>query len=229
MFFAFPPLMFGLSELDIRGRVRDASQGWYHQTIQKPDENNAATRTGWHWKVPRAPSSRTISRLALTITFLLILTSLAQLRAHRRIIEVGVRLLAPDHAAQDSSDVSWNRFAYCQYVTNPDYLCNSLMVFEALHRLGSKADRLMMYPNYWNIDSDNLSTEAKLLLQARDAYDVHLAPVEVLHEAGDDTWADSFTKLLAFNQTQYARVISLDSDANVLKVGLQQRPCLLQC
>lgn len=32
-----------------------------------------------------------------------------------------------------------------------------------------------------------------------------------------DTWADSYTKLLAFNQTQYSRVLSLDSDSTILK------------
>lgn len=31
------------------------------------------------------------------------------------------------------------------------------------------------------------------------------------------TWADSYTKLLAFNQTQYDRVLSLDSDSTVLQ------------
>lgn len=31
------------------------------------------------------------------------------------------------------------------------------------------------------------------------------------------TWAESFTKLLAFNQTQYERVLSLDSDGMVLQ------------
>ena len=31
------------------------------------------------------------------------------------------------------------------------------------------------------------------------------------------TWADSYTKLLAFNQTQYDRVLSLDSDTTVLQ------------
>lgn len=34
-------------------------------------------------------------------------------------------------------------------------------------------------------------------------------------EAG--TWAESFTKLLAFNQTQYKRVLNLDSDSTVLQ------------
>jgi alpha-N-acetylglucosamine transferase len=31
------------------------------------------------------------------------------------------------------------------------------------------------------------------------------------------TWADSYTKLLAFNQTQYDRVLSLDSDSTILQ------------
>lgn len=32
-----------------------------------------------------------------------------------------------------------------------------------------------------------------------------------------DTWANSYTKLLAFNQTQYERVIAIDSDTTLLK------------
>jgi alpha-N-acetylglucosamine transferase len=31
------------------------------------------------------------------------------------------------------------------------------------------------------------------------------------------TWAESFTKLLAFNQTQYERVLSLDSDSTIMQ------------
>ena len=36
--------------------------------------------------------------------------------------------------------------------------------------------------------------------------------------AGKATWTESYTKLLAFNQTQYDRVLSLDSDSTVLQV-----------
>jgi alpha-N-acetylglucosamine transferase len=110
-----------------------------------------------------------------------------------------------------------SRFAYCQYVTNRDYLCNSLMIFESLSRYGSRADLLLMYPQHWDIRSS--SVEAHLLRKARRDYEVKLIPIQIQHFDGENTWADSFTKLLAFNQTQYERVISLDSDANVLKVG----------
>ncbi|KAH7159625.1 nucleotide-diphospho-sugar transferase [Dactylonectria estremocensis] len=117
-------------------------------------------------------------------------------------------------------DVHWSRFAYTQYVTSSEYLCNSVMMFEALHRLKSKADRLMMYPSYI---LDPAATQAhshdgRLLLKARDEYDVKLMPIEIQHREGADiTWADSFTKLLAFNQTQYERVLSLDSDGVILQ------------
>ncbi|KAF5643222.1 glucose n-acetyltransferase 1 [Fusarium sp. NRRL 52700] len=114
----------------------------------------------------------------------------------------------------------WSRFAYIQYVTNEDYLCNSVMIFEALHRLGSKADRLLMYPQEMlDPEAEHASSHGgKLLIRARDEYNVTLQPIEIQHRDGqDETWADSFTKLLAFNQTQYERVLSLDSDSTVLQ------------
>lgn len=90
------------------------------------------------------------------------------------------------------------------------------MIFESLHRLGSRAERLMMYPGEWSIMSE--SSDAALLRKARDEYNVKLQPVHIQTLEGNITWSESFTKLLAFNQTQYQRVISLDSDANVLQV-----------
>ncbi|THZ18689.1 nucleotide-diphospho-sugar transferase [Aureobasidium pullulans] len=112
--------------------------------------------------------------------------------------------------------INWSKYAYTQYVTDPTYLCNSLMIFETLHRLGSKADRLMMYPEQWSAESN--TSEAGLLRKARDEYNVKLQPVQVKRFENDgSTWAESFTKLFAFNQTQYQRVISLDSDATVLQ------------
>ncbi|KAF2726178.1 glycosyltransferase family 8 protein [Polychaeton citri CBS 116435] len=121
-----------------------------------------------------------------------------------------------DHTASYGSDpIDWSQYAYCQYVTNEDYLCNSLMIFESLTRLGAKASKVMMYPYEWDLSAGD--SKAQLLLQARDRYGVALSPVEVQHFEGEPTWADSFTKLLAFNQTQYKRVLSLDSDSTVLQ------------
>ncbi|KAH7316694.1 nucleotide-diphospho-sugar transferase, partial [Stachybotrys elegans] len=120
-----------------------------------------------------------------------------------------------------ADDVDWSRFAYTQYVTNKKYLCNSVMLFETLQRLGSKASRVMMYPSYMLPDptsKEGQNREAKLIITARDSYGVELVPIQIQHrEERDETWADSFTKLLAFNQTQYERVLALDSDSVVLQ------------
>ncbi|KAF4990191.1 hypothetical protein FGRMN_8612 [Fusarium graminum] len=116
--------------------------------------------------------------------------------------------------------VDWAKFAYIQYVTNEDYLCNSVMAFETLDRLRSRADRVMMYPGEMLApDAEESDTIAgQLLIKARDEYNVKLQPIEIQRREGDDlTWAESFTKLLVFNQTQYDRVLYLDSDGMVLQ------------
>jgi alpha-N-acetylglucosamine transferase len=97
-----------------------------------------------------------------------------------------------DAAAGFPGGVDWSRFAYTQYVTNNDYLCNSVMVFERLHHLGSRADRVMMYPSYM-LDPDaatsgtSLSNDARLLFKARDEYNARLVPINVQQRAGEDS------------------------------------------
>lgn len=88
----------------------------------------------------------------------------------------------------DDDGVDWSRFAYIQYVTNEDYLCNSVMIFEALHRLGSKADRLLMYPKEMLVpDAPYSKTHGgQLLIRARDEYNVTLQPIEIQHRDGQD-------------------------------------------
>ncbi|KAJ5781986.1 CAZyme family GT8 [Penicillium psychrosexuale] len=115
-------------------------------------------------------------------------------------------------------DVDWSRFAYTQYATDRSYLCNSLMIFEALHRLGSKADRVLMYPYDFLLSENDSSPEARLLRFARDEYAVKLKPIKVMMKGGGGApWSSSYTKLLAFNQTEYDRVLNLDSDATLLQ------------
>ena len=87
-------------------------------------------------------------------------------------------------SAIEEADVDWTRFAYMQYVTNRDYLCNSVMVFETLHRLGARADRVMMYPSNMMEDATQAKAgpgeyEASLLIQARDQYRVKLKPIQI--------------------------------------------------
>ena len=83
--------------------------------------------------------------------------------------------------AQVSDGVDWSQFAYTQYVTDLAYLCNSVMHFERLHRFGSKADRVMMYPHTFSTEDE--SKEAQLLRKSRDEYNVKLRPVDVQHKS----------------------------------------------
>ncbi|KAF5020859.1 hypothetical protein F66182_7114 [Fusarium sp. NRRL 66182] len=125
---------------------------------------------------------------------------------------------SPWRPSDAAADIDWSGFAYTQYVTNREYLCNSLMIFDALHRLSSRADRVMMVP-FGMLDPEMVnSSEARLINKARDEYNVKVVLVDIqTNNLGDATWADSYTKLLAFNQTQYSRVLSIDSDALLLQ------------
>lgn len=84
-------------------------------------------------------------------------------------------LYAGDH-------IDWSRFAYAQYATNTIYLCNSVMFFEILHRLGSRAELLLMYPSTFAVETGTGTSEtqeSRLLRKARDLYGVNLQPIEV--------------------------------------------------
>lgn len=93
---------------------------------------------------------------------------------------------SPSPIGDGTNKIDWSKFAYTQYVTNTDYLCNSVMLFEILHRLGTKADKLMMYPSNMHPSADSSKREDKLLYKAQKEYGVKLMPIEVQHRAGGD-------------------------------------------
>lgn len=115
--------------------------------------------------------------------------------------------------------VDWSRFAYVQYATNPDYLCNSVMVFEILHRLNSKADRLLMYPSDYELDEDpeTESSNSRLLRKARDRYDVKLKAIAVQRRNSADG---------KFGRRTIADMDTV-ADDNISNVGgkLHKAPC----
>lgn len=84
---------------------------------------------------------------------------------------------------------------------------------------------MMLYPSTWDINEveelnpGEITPIARLLQSAVQNYYVKLQPVDVLHHNGtvQATWADSYTKLLAFNLTQSDRVLALDSDSMYLQ------------
>ncbi|KAL8875534.1 MAG: hypothetical protein Q9198_006121 [Flavoplaca austrocitrina] len=180
-----------------------------------------------HQQFLRFVSSKRLPILVAAVLIVLLLFTTSRLRGrHLR----GSKNLSFDPLPHNVADaVDWSRFAYTQYATNAPYLCNSVMLFERLHKLGSRAERLLMYPS--KIEENGTDSESRLLRKARDEYNVKLKPIEVIQRDSQDgngamlatgpgTWGESYTKLLAFNQTQYARVLQLDSDSTLLKVCL---------
>lgn len=82
--------------------------------------------------------------------------------------------------------VDWSRYAYSQVAFNGDVLCNSLMLFDTLHRTGSRAQRIMFYPENWKLKvSNEKDRKGQLLLLARDKYKVDLIPITMEKLQGD--------------------------------------------
>lgn len=76
--------------------------------------------------------------------------------------------------------VNWSRYAYTQYATSEAYLCNSVMVFETLHRLGSRADRVLFYPEEWDLIMEGeYARSGQLLVLAKEKYNVQLMAVKM--------------------------------------------------
>ena len=83
----------------------------------------------------------------------------------------------------------------------------------------------MLSPEDWQGPEDDGAhshTEGRLLAQVRDLYQTKLVSDRFKCQPSrksDPPWQNSYTKLLAFNQTQYKRLLSLDSDAIVRNVS----------
>jgi hypothetical protein len=77
--------------------------------------------------------------------------------------------------------VNWSQFAYSLYATDSTTLCHALLVFDALARLGSKADRVLFFPEQWDtVVSSSKDRDSQLLVLARDTYNVKLHPIQLL-------------------------------------------------
>jgi hypothetical protein len=87
----------------------------------------------------------------------------------------------------EESAVDWSQFAYTQYVTNSQYLCNSVMFLERLQHVGSRADRVIMYPSYMLDQNAASNPDARLLTKARDEYGAKLVPIKVQSRPGGDS------------------------------------------
>ncbi|KAJ5742073.1 hypothetical protein N7533_011482 [Penicillium manginii] len=120
-------------------------------------------------------------------------------------------------------EVDWTRYAYTTYATSETDLCNSLMVYANLQRFESKAERLLFYPDEWDLIVDDENDRiSELLILAKDRYNVQMSPIKVesikrpSERFADATWDTSSAKFNAFGVIQYDRVIHLDTDITLL-------------
>ncbi|KAH9880008.1 hypothetical protein J1614_002033 [Plenodomus biglobosus] len=130
----------------------------------------------------------------------------------------------PAPSAHDVLTIDWSRYAYSLYATDGTSLCHALLILDALARFGSKADRVLFYPEYWDLTvEDSKDRESQLLLLARDTYKAKLQPTTLLTVEGrtKDDWTGtrdkSVTKFLAFSLEYYDRVIALDLESTLLQ------------
>lgn len=88
-------------------------------------------------------------------------------------------------AANSDATVNWSNYAYSLYATDSATLCHAVLLADALARLGSKADRVLFYPEYWDTQvSDSKDRDSQLLVMARDKYKVKLHPIKLLTVGG---------------------------------------------
>jgi hypothetical protein len=81
--------------------------------------------------------------------------------------------------------VNWSNYAYSLYATDSAQLCHAVLILEALARFGSKADRVLFYPDHWDTKVDSATDrDSQLLSMARGTYKAKLQPVRPLKVAG---------------------------------------------
>lgn len=107
-------------------------------------------------------------------------------------------------------------------------LCSALMIWSQVEEIGSRAQRLMLYPSSWDMNEKvgkEYTPVARMLRQAENNYYVKLRPLDALinrqKTAVGHTWADPYTKLLGFNLTEFDRVLAIDP-ASVVKQNLDE-------
>lgn len=106
------------------------------------------------------------------------------------------------------------------------------MLFSQLAALGSRADRVLFYPEEWDLTVESTrDRDSQLLVMARDQLSVKLIPMNMQsvrasrlstddEDEEEETWDFSINKFLAWNLTQYDRVLHLDSDVTLRNAHL---------
>lgn len=123
--------------------------------------------------------------------------------------------------AQTNQHINWKRFAYVTYVSDIQYLCSTLLAFKSLSEEFKTKAKLVLLMDQTYVLGSNIHNSGidDLLTQLRniDNDQVIIKPIEVIsNKIGTEyTWSSSYTKLWAFNETDFDRIIYFDSDATI--------------
>lgn len=94
-------------------------------------------------------------------------------------------LLPSKRKSAEGESVNSKSHAYSLYATDSATLCHAVLIFDSLAKFGSKADRVLFYPEYWDtVISDSRDRDSQLLVIARDRYKVKLQPIQLLTVEG---------------------------------------------
>lgn len=158
------------------------------------------------------------------IVFLVACSILLFYYIHR--VQILDEFVSPPQCTTDITDpaIDWKRVAYVQYAVSPEDLCKAVMVFSQLREVSSLASRVLVYPSDWRLNGNtnnapesNGTHIARVLRYAAGEFSVLLNPTDTLREDTSRTiWKQPYSKFLAYNLTQYDRVIVLGTDSIVL-------------
>ncbi|KAK4164899.1 glucose N-acetyltransferase [Cladorrhinum sp. PSN259] len=124
----------------------------------------------------------------------------------------------PSHHHDWDAVLAKEKFAYVQYATDMDYLCNAIINHARLKFLGVKYDQVLIYPKAWDDEKNGRRNYRAMQTIRNDHRDVKFRPSELLMSTkGETTWGLGLTKFHAFELTEYSRVLAFDSDALVLR------------
>lgn len=141
-------------------------------------------------------------------------------------VHIPPEIVSPPQYTANINDpaINWKRVAHVQYVISPEDLCKAVMLFSQLKEVSSLATRVLMYPSDWRLNANTNSDAksngthiARVLRYAAEEFSVLLNPTDTLREDSSQTiWKQPYSKLLAYNLTQYDRIIVLGTESIVL-------------
>ncbi|KAI9812752.1 MAG: hypothetical protein M1827_004508 [Pycnora praestabilis] len=125
-----------------------------------------------------------------------------------------------------SNAATLKKIAHVQLVTDHLLVCSSVMLFGELHRKGSLADKVLLFPKAWaeagnesrggSVGDPYLETSRRLLRRAVKRYGVILRPVGPVVEGADEDSPAAYSLASLLLLTEYHRILYLSPSGLIL-------------